>query len=79
MRLDFVDPEQPSTSAEVREFLECFQHIFQKQAPRKVSKLKPFLSSFLLLLHSKDASTELQALTEETTFESQSFLTRALF
>ena len=71
MRLDFVEPEQPSTLAEVREMPEGFQQIFQKQAPRKVSKLKPFLSSCLALLHDKAVVAELQALIEETPFESQ--------
>ena len=71
MRPKFVDPERLSTSAEVREIPEWFQQIFQKQAPRKVSKLKPFISSFLTLLHDKDAIAELQALIEETPVESQ--------
>ena len=67
----FVDPEWPSTSTEVSEILERFQQIFQKQAPRKVSKLKPILSSCLEFLHDKYAIAELQGLIEETLVESQ--------
>ena len=71
VRPKFVDPEQPSTLAEVEEMPERFQQIFRKQAPRKVSKLKPVLSSCLALLHDKDVIAELQALIEETPVESQ--------
>ena len=66
VRLEFVDTEQPSTSAEVKEIPERFQQIFRKQAPNKVSKLRSFLSSFLALIHDKDVVTKLQDLIEET-------------
>ena len=68
---DFVDLEEPSTSEEVREMLEKFQHIFQKRVPQKVSKLKSLLSSCLALIQDKDAIEELQALIEETLVEPQ--------
>ena len=45
VRLEFVEPAEPSTSEEVKEIPEQFQHIFQKNLPKKVSKLKSFLSS----------------------------------
>ena len=72
VRSEFVDPEQPSSSAEVREMLERFQQIFQNKVPHKVSKLKSFMSSCLVLIQDKDAITELQALIEETPEESHS-------
>ena len=48
-----------------------FQHIFQKKVPQKVSKIKSFLSSCLVLIQDKDAIEELQALIEETPVEPQ--------
>ena len=71
VRLEFVDTEQLSTSAEVRDMPECFQHIFQKTIPKKVSKLKSFLSSCLVMIQNKDVIAELQALIEETLEELQ--------
>ena len=68
---DFVDLEEPSTSEEVREMPERFQHIFQKKVPQKVSKLKSFLSCCLVLIQDKYAIEELQALIEETPVEPQ--------
>ena len=52
--------------------LEQFQQIFQKKVPHKVSKLKSFMSSCLVLIQDKDAITELQAPIEETPEESHS-------
>ena len=68
---EFVDQEQPSTSIEVREMPECFQQLFQNSIPKKVSNLKSFMSSWLALIQDKDAITELQALIEEASVESQ--------
>ena len=58
-------------SGEFREMPEHFQQLFQKQIPKKVSKLKSFLLSFLALIQDKDAVIELQALIGETPEESQ--------
>ena len=71
VRHEFVDPEEPSTSKEVREMPERFQQIFQKKTPQKVSKLKSFLSSCLVLIQDLDAITELQSLIEETPVDPQ--------
>ena len=71
VRPDFVDPEESSTSEEVREIPEWFRHIFQKKVTQNVSKLKSFLSSFLALIQDKDAIEELQALIEESPVEPQ--------
>ena len=64
-----MDPVEPSTSKEVREIPERFQHIFQKNVPQKVSKLKSFLSIFLTLIQDKYAIVELQVMIEETPIE----------
>ena len=66
-----VDPEQSSTSVEVRETPERLEQLFQKHIQKKVSKLKSFLSSCLVLIHDKDFIAELQALIEETPLELQ--------
>ena len=71
MQPEFVDPEESSTSEEVREMREWFQQIFQKKTPKKVGKLKSFLSIYLALIQDKDATTELQTLIEEALVESQ--------
>ena len=68
---EFVDRVEPSTSELVREVPKWFQHIFQKNMPQKVSKLKSFLSSCLILIQDKDAITELQEMIEETLVEPQ--------
>ena len=41
---------------------EQFQHLFQKKASTEVSKLRPLLSSWLVLIQYKDAIAELQAI-----------------
>ena len=71
VRHEFVDPEEPSTSEEVRDISERFQQLFQKHLPKKFSKLKTFMSSCLALIQDKDSITELQALIEETLEVSQ--------
>ena len=63
--------EEPSTSEEVKEMPERFQHIFQKKVPQKVSKLKSLLSSCLALIQDKYAIKELQELIKETLVEPQ--------
>ena len=68
---DFVDPEEPSTSKEVRGVPEQFQQIFQKKTPQKVSKLESFLWNCFALIQYKDVITELQAMIEETLVEPQ--------
>ena len=51
---EFVGMEQLSTSGQVKDMPERFQKIFEQQTARKsaykVSKLKPFLSSCLVLI-----------------------------
>ena len=69
VRPKFVDVAEPSTSEEVKEMPERFQHVFQKNVPQKVSNLKSFLSSCLMLIQDKDAITELQAMIEEIPIE----------
>ena len=59
---EFMDPEEPTTSKEVRDIPEWFQQIFQKKTPQKVSKLKLSLLSCLMLIQDKDAIAEWQAL-----------------
>ena len=66
VRREFVDPEESSTSEEVREMPERFQQIFHKNTLEKVSRINLFLSSCLALIEDKYAITELQALIEET-------------
>ena len=39
-----------------------FQYLFQKKASTKVSKLRPLLSIWLMLIQDKDAIAELQAI-----------------
>ena len=50
---------------------ERFQHILQKKAPPKVSKLRTFLLSCLTLMQDKYAIAELQAMIEEIPIEPQ--------
>ena len=42
--------------------LEWFQHLLQKKSSTEVSKLRPILSSCLMLIQDKDAIAELQAI-----------------
>ena len=44
---------------------ERFQCIFQKKVPPKVSKLRTFLSSCLMLMQDKDAIAELQEMIKD--------------
>ena len=64
----FIGTEQPSTLGQVKYMLERFQKIFEQQSVNKstdeVSKLKPLLSSCLVLIQDKDALAELGALIE---------------
>ena len=66
--LEFIGMEHPSTSSQVKDMPERFQKIFKQQiaskSADKVSKLKPFLSSCLVLIQDKDALSELEALIE---------------
>ena len=66
---DFLDLVEPSMSEEFKEIPEWFQCIFQKNVPQKVSKLKSFLSSCLMLIEDKDVIAELQAIIEEIPIE----------
>ena len=45
--------------------LEWFQHMLQKKASTEVSKLRPLLSSWLMLIQDKDAIVELQEIINE--------------
>ena len=65
MQLDFIIPYVPSTSTEVKDMAERFEHILPKKASPKVSKLRTFLSSCLMLIQDKDAIAELQAIIDE--------------
>ena len=69
VRPKFVGMEQQSTSRYSRRFyfrkiLEDIQATDCKQSADKVSRLKPFLSSCLVLIQDKDALAELEALIE---------------
>ena len=64
-----MDPTEPSTLEEVRDIPKRFQHIFQKNVPQKVSKLKSFLEICLTLIQDKYAIAELQAMIEEISVE----------
>ena len=55
VRQEFVDIEVRSTFEEVKEMPKQFQPIFQKNVPQKVSKLKSFLESYLMLIQDKYA------------------------
>ena len=65
MQSDFISPDVPSTSTEVKDMPERFQHLFQKKASTEVSKLSPLLSSWLMLIQDKDAIAELQVIIDE--------------
>ena len=58
--------ENPSTSSQVKYIPERLQNIFEQQTMNKsvdkVSKLKPFLSSCLVLIQDKDALKQLGVL-----------------
>ena len=57
---DFISPEVPSTSTEVKDMPERFQHRVQRKASTEVSKLRPLLSSCLMLIQDKDDIGEMQ-------------------
>ena len=65
MQSDFISPNVPSTSIEFKDMPERFQQLLQKKASTKVSKLRPFLSSCLMLIQDKDAIAELQSIIDE--------------
>ena len=65
MQSDFIIPDVPSTSTEVKDMPEPFQHLLQKKTSAEVSKLRPLLSSCLMLIQDKDAIVELQAIIDE--------------
>ena len=65
MQSDFIRPEVPSTSTEVKGMLEQFQDLLQKKASTKVSNLRPLLSSYLMLIQDKYAIAELQEIIDE--------------
>ena len=71
MQSDFISLDVPSTSAEVKDMPERFQHLLQKKASPEVSKLRPFLSSCLMLIQDKDAIAELQAMIDDIPIEPQ--------
>ena len=66
VQLEFISLEVPSSFAEVKDMPERFQHILQKKVPPKVSKLRTFMSSCLMLMQDKYAIAKLQAMIEET-------------
>ena len=62
---EFISPDVPSTSTEVKDMPERFQHLLQKKASPEVIKLRPLLLSCLMLIQDKDAIAELQAIIYE--------------
>ena len=50
---------------------ELFQHLLQKKASPKVSKLRPLLSSSLMVIQYKDAIAELEEIIDEIPVEPQ--------
>ena len=67
VRPKFVDTNQPSTYGKVNTIPERFEQLIRKPPMKKVSKLKEFLKSCLVLINDKDVVTELTAFIEETT------------
>ena len=65
MQSDFISLDVPSTLIEVKDMPKRFQHLLQKKASTKVSKLRPLLSSCLMLIEDKDSIAELQAIIDE--------------
>ena len=65
MQSNFIGPNVPSNSIKIKDMLERFQHLLQKKASTEVSKLRPILSSCLMLIQDKDAIAELQAIIDE--------------
>ena len=65
VKSDFIKPDLPSTSTEVKDMPERFQDLLQKKAPTEVSKMRPLLSSCLMLIQDKYATAELQAIIDE--------------
>ena len=65
---DFIGVEKPSTSSRVKEMPKRLQKILEQQSTNKtaekVSKIKPFLSIFLMLIKDKEALAKLEALVE---------------
>ena len=65
VKSDFISPDVPSTSTKVKDIPERFQHLLQKKASTKVSKLRPLLSICLILFQHKDDITKLQAIIDK--------------
>ena len=65
MQSEFICHDVPSTSTEVKDMPERFQHLLQKKASPEVSKLRPFLSICLMLIQDKYAIAKLQAIIDE--------------
>ena len=65
---EFIGAEKTSTSSQVKYMSGIFQKIFEQRSTDKttdkVSKLKPFLSSCLVLIKDKEVLVELEALIE---------------
>ena len=64
MRLQFVDGNDPSTSAQVKTMLEWFEQLIKKPPMKNVTKIKEFFKSFLALINDKDVIPELTTLIE---------------
>ena len=62
---DFISPDVPSTSIQVKDMPERFQHLLQKKSSTEVSKLRPLLSSCVMLIQDKDVIAKLQAIIDE--------------
>ena len=62
VQLDFISPYIPLASVEFKDMPERFQHLLQKKDSPKVSKLRPLLSSCLMLIQDKDGIAKLQAI-----------------
>ena len=63
----FVDPNQPSTSGQVRAMSKQFEQLLRRLPTKSVSQIKEFFKSFLALIHDKDVVTELKTLIEDNT------------
>ena len=71
MQLDFISPDIPSASVEVKDMPKRFQHLLQKKASTEVSKMRPFLSIYLMLIEDKDVIVKLQAMIDKIPVEPQ--------
>ena len=68
---DFISHGVPSNSTEIKDVPEWFQHLLHKKDSPEVSKLRPLLSSCLMLIQDKDVIAELQAIIVEIPIEPQ--------